>query len=165
MRRELVIGLGVALVVLVAALIGVLNVNKGSRMVLEGSIQKVRTLPLEEATVLVIDFRLKNPSNFRYVLRTVVVHMDVDGQIAEAEPVAEVDARRLFEYYSASLGQKYNDTLKMKDVIASGETIDRMVMVRFEAPEAKIKGRAGLKLRFEEIDGQVTEIAESGGDR
>jgi len=163
MRRELVIGLGVALGVLVLALVGVLNVNKGSRMLLEGSIQKVRTLALEQATVLVIDFRLKNPADFRYVLRTVVVHIGVDGQIAEAEPVAEVDARRLFAYYNASLGQKYNDTLKMKDVIAPGETVDRMVMVRFEVPEAKVLSRGGLKLRFEEIDGQVTEIAETGG--
>jgi len=159
MRKELIIGVGVGLVALLAVASVVMWVNKGSRVVLEGSIQKIRTQDLDGASVMVVDFRATNPSNYVYVVRRVNLILDLDGQKVEGYVVADVDAKKLFEYYPA-LGQKFNDTLKMRDKVKSKETIDRMVMVRFEAPEAKIKSNKGVTVRIEEVDGLVSDITE-----
>ncbi len=154
MRKELLIGVAVGLVVLGLAASGVLWVNKGSHVVLEGSIQKARTLALEEsASFLVLDFRVTNPSDYPFVVREVKVIVDgVEGNV-----VADVDAKRLFEYYK-EIGPKYNDSLKTRDKVGARQTVDRMVSARFELPEAKLKGRKSLVLRIEEVDGQVNEL-------
>jgi len=154
MRKELLIGVAVGLVVLGLAASGVLWVNKGSHVVLEGSIQKARTLALEEsASFLVLDFRVTNPSDYPFVVREVKVIVDgVEGNV-----VADVDAKRLFEYYK-EIGPKYNDSLKTRDKVGARQTVDRMVSARFELPEAKLKGRKSLVLRIEEVDGLVNEL-------
>ncbi len=154
MRKELLIGVAVGLVVLGLAASGVLWVNKGSHVVLEGAIQKARTLALEEsASFLVLDFRVTNPSDYPFVVREVKVIVDgVEGNV-----VADVDAKRLFEYYK-EIGPKYNDSLKTRDKVGARQTVDRMVSARFELPEAKLKGRKSLVLRIEEVDGQVNEL-------
>lgn len=154
MRKELLIGVAVGLVVLGLAASGVLWVNKGSHVVLEGSIQKARTLALEEsASFLVLDFRVTNPSDYPFVVREVKVIVDgVEGNV-----VADVDAKRLFEYYK-EIGPKYNDSLKTRDKVGARQTVDRMVSARFELPEAKLKERKSLVLRIEEVDGLVNEL-------
>lgn len=154
MRKELLIGVAVGLVVLGLAASGVLWVNKGSHVVLEGSIQKARTLSLEEtASFLVVDFRVTNPSDYPFVVREVKVFVDgVEGNV-----VADVDAKRLFDYYK-EIGPKYNESLKTRDKVGARQTVDRMVSARFELPEAKLKGRKSLVLRIEEVDGLVNEL-------
>ena len=157
MRKELLIGVGIGLAALIAVAATVIWVNKGSHMVLEGAIQNVRTQDLDGACAMVVDFRATNPSNFAYVVRRVELILDLDGQKVEGQIVADVDARKFFEYYP-SLGQKFNDTLKMRDKLQPKESIDRMVMARFEAPEARIKSNKGVTLRIEEVDGLVSEL-------
>lgn len=161
MRRELLAGLGIALIVVGGGLYTVLSVNKGSHMVIEGSIQKVRTIGFDNTCAVVVDFRLHNPASFRYMVRSAQLIVDADGRFLEGQPVAEVDASRLFANYPI-LGQKYNETLKERASIAPGETVDRMVAVSFEVPEARIATRRALRLRIEEVDGLVTEIVEQG---
>jgi hypothetical protein len=154
MRKELLIGVAGGLVLLGLAASGVLWVNKDAHVVLEGAIQKVRTLALDDsASFLVLDFRVTNPSGYPFVVREVQVIVDgVEGSV-----VADSDARRLFDYYKA-IGPKYNDSLKARDKVAAKQTVDRMVSARFEFPEAKLKDRKALTLRIEEVDGLVSEL-------
>jgi hypothetical protein len=154
MRKELLIGLAAGLAVLVLAGSGVLWVNKGAHVVLEGSIQKVRTLALDESSsFLAVDIRVTNPSDYPFVVREVTLLVDE----TEGATVADVDAKRLFDYYK-TIGPKYNDALKTRDKIAAKQTVDRMVSARFEMPEAKLQGRKSLVLRIEEVDGLVSEL-------
>jgi hypothetical protein len=157
MRKELLIGVGAGLVALIAVASVVMWVNKGSHVVLEGTIQKVRTQDLDGACVMVVDFRVTNPSNYTYVVRKVDLILDLESQKVEGYVVADMDAKKLFEYYPA-LGQKFNDTLKIREKVQPKQTVDRMVMVRFEAPESRIKGNKGVTVRIEEVDGLVTEL-------
>jgi hypothetical protein len=154
MRKELLIGVAIGLVLLGLVASGVLWVNKDAHVVLEGAIQKVRTLPLDDsASFLVLDFRVTNPSGYPFVVREVQIMVDgVEGSV-----VADSDARRLFDYYK-TIGPKYNDSLKARDRVAAKQTIDRMVSARFEFPEAKLKDRKSLTLRIEEVDGLVSEL-------
>ena len=161
MRRELLIGLALAVVLVAAGLWGVLRVNKSSHMVLEGNIQKVRTLGLaDDATAVIVDFRVTNPTDFKFMVREVRVVVDADGKVAELEPVADVDAKALFDGYP-TIGPKYNDTLRLRNVIPAKATQDFMVAVRVEAPVAQVEKRRDLKLRIEEMDGLTTELIEA----
>lgn len=154
MRKELLIGVAGGLVLLGLAAYGVLYVNKDSHVVLEGSIQQVRTLALEDsASFLVADFRVTNPSGYPFVVRE--VKLIVDG--VEGQAVADRDAKRLFDYYKA-IGPKFNDSLKPRDKVTAKQTVDRMVSARFEVPEAKLKDRKSLVIRIEEVDGLVNEL-------
>jgi hypothetical protein len=70
-----------------------------------------------------------------------------------------VDAKTLFRYYPL-LGEKFNDTLLMRDRIGSRQGMDRMVAARFEVPESQLQDRKKLAVRIEEVDGVVSEITE-----
>ena len=94
------------------------------------------------------------------MVRTVTVVMeDPDGKLYNGATVSESDAKTLFQYVPL-LGQKFNDTLLMRDKVASGATEDRMVAVRFDAPESRIDARKRFLLHIEDVDGPVTEIPE-----
>jgi hypothetical protein len=58
------------------------------------------------------------------------------------------------------LGQKFNDTLIIKQRIEPHTSVDRMVAARFEAPEAKLEARKRFLIQVEEIDGKVFEVRE-----
>jgi len=160
MRRELQIGLGLALLIVAAGLWTVLSVNKSSRMVLDGKIQKVRLWALDDnATAVIIDFRVANPTDFKFMVRDVRVAVDAGGKVNEVEPVADVDAKALFDGYP-QVGEKYNDTMRMKTIVPSKGTQDYMVAVRVEQPIAMVEKRKDLRLRIEEVDGLTTELVE-----
>ena len=154
MRKELLIAVAGGLVLLVLVAYVVLDVNKDSHVVLEGSIQQVRTLALEDsASFLAVDFRVTNPSGYPFVVREMKLIVDgVEGQV-----VADSDAKRLFDYYKA-IGPKFNDSLKARDKVTAKQTVDRMVSARFELPEARLKDRKSLVVRIEEVDGLVSEL-------
>jgi hypothetical protein len=147
-----------AIAILVTA---ILFLNRGARIGLTGQILKVRTAPLDEnSSVAVLDFRVHNPANEAFVVRTVTVVMeDPDGKQFTGATVSESDAKNLFQYVPL-LGQKFNQTLLMRDKIPSDATEDRMVAVRFDAPEARIDARKRFLLRIEDLNGPVTEIPE-----
>ena len=58
------------------------------------------------------------------------------------------------------LGQKFNDTFRARDKVASRQSMDRMVAVRFEIPASAIAARKNLRIVIEDVDGAVSEIAE-----
>lgn len=159
MTREKLLSIAIGLSLAIAAAAGILWFNRGSRMILECSIQKVRTQALDDASALVADFRVTNPSKFRYVVGRVELFADLDGNWVEGAIVADIDAKRFFDAYPA-IGQKYNDTLRMREKIGMGQSVDRMLAARFEVPESKLMSRRNLKIRIEEVDGVVTEIFE-----
>jgi hypothetical protein len=72
---------------------------------------------------------------------------------------SETDAQRLFSYYPV-LGKKHNPNLMIRQRINSGETIDRMVSVRFGATEERVAKRKGLRIVVTDADGAKTEIVE-----
>jgi hypothetical protein len=161
MKNRFTVTFAVGIGIVAIAVAGVLYMQRGARIGLAGSVLKVRTAPMDEnSTVAVIDFRFANPGNVPFWVRTVSVVMeDKDGQQYEGKVVSEMDAQRLFEAVPL-LGQKYNDSLTLKDKIPGHTTQDRMVAARFEAPEARIEGRKRFLVRIEEIDGPITELSE-----
>lgn len=159
MRKDLAIPFAVGLVVIVAAVGGILYMQRGAHVQLQGSILKVRTAPLDEnSSVAVIDFRFANPSDYTFVVRAVTAVMeDQSGNRIQGSTIAEADARNLFAALPL-LGQKYNDTLVIRDKVAARTTQDRMVAARFEVPESRLTSRKMLLVRIEDVDGPVSEI-------
>jgi len=147
-----------AIAILVTA---ILYLNRGARIGLTGQILKVRTSPLDEnSSIAVLDFRVHNPASKAFVVRTVTVVMeDADGKQYDGTTVSESDAKTLFQYVPL-LGQKFNQTLLMRDKVPSDATEDRMVAARFEVPESRIDARKRFLLRIEDVDGPITEIPE-----
>jgi hypothetical protein len=161
MNRNFAIALAAGLGVIAIAVCSVVYMQRGARVGLAGSFLKVRTAPLDEkSSVAVIDFRYRNPSDVRFVVREVTVTLeDANGNQSVGRTVSEMDAQRLFEGLPI-LGQKFNRTLITRDIVAAHAAEDRMVAVRFEVPEATLEARKRLILRIEDVDGPVTEISE-----
>jgi len=149
------------LVVVAAGLGGMFYMQRGAHVELKGAVLKVRTQAMDEnSSVAVIDFRFVNPSNYPFVVKEVTVSIvDKDGKTLEGLPVSELDARRLFQYYP-QLGQKYNDSLLMRDKIMGRQSMDRMIATRFESPEATLESRRKLMVRIVDVDGPVAELQE-----
>jgi hypothetical protein len=161
MNRALfpLIGLGI-----VAAIVGgALYSNRGSHVVLDGQIQKVRTHSVDErSSAAIIDFRFVNPARYPFVVRDVELFLvGKDGKETPGMVVSDIDAKRLLDAVP-ELGPKYNDTLKVRDKVMPKQSDDRMVAARFEVPEADLQARARFRIRVEDVDGAVSEILEGG---
>lgn len=159
--RRLLIAFGIGVAAVAIAVVAVLYMQRGAHIELKGSIKKVRTAAMDDySSVAVVDFRFVNPANYPFVVRSVEVSMvGADGNTYQGSPVSEVDAKRLFEYYKA-LGQKYNESLLMRDKIPAGASQDRMIAARFEVPEKLLEGRKNLTIRIEDVDGPSSELVE-----
>lgn len=152
---------GIGLVALAIVTVWVFWMQRGAHMELRGAIQKVRTLaPEETGTVAIIDFRFRNTSDYPFVVREIQAFATApDGQEIEGQVISDVDARRLFEYYPA-LGQKYNETLLVRANIRGGQSVDRMLTVRFPMPEALFNQRKQLRVHMLEVTGPTADILE-----
>jgi hypothetical protein len=153
--------LAVGLVVVAIGIGGVFYMQRGAHIDLKGAILKVRTQAMDEnSSVAVIDFRFVNPANYPFVVREVKVSIeDKNGKKIEGQPVSELDARRLFQYYP-QLGQKFNDSLMMRDKIMGRQSMDKMIASRFEVPEAALQERRKLTLTIVDVDGPEAELVE-----
>ncbi len=154
-RAFLLVGLVVA-----TAIVGtVLFLNRGARLRLTGSIQKVRHHILDEnATLVIADFRVTNPSKVPFVVRSVDVMLEgADGAVSEGATISEMDAKRVFEYVP-EVGQRFNPSLIAREQIRPQETMDRMIAARFESPLAKVENSRALRVRIKDVDGAVSEI-------
>src|SRR5437763_3393721 len=145
---------GIGLAVIAIAVAVMFYLQRGSHVELKGSVLKVRTAAMDEtSSVAILDFRFVNPSDVPFVVRTVDVTMEnKDGSVTQGQPVAEADAKRLFQYYPV-LGQKYNDSLLMRDKLPARQAEDRMVAARFELPAEKLDERKAFHIRIEDVDG------------
>ncbi len=161
MRSSFLAAFGVGLAIIALAVGGIVLMQRGDRIELPGKILKVRTAPLdEESSIAVIDFRITNPSNVIFEVRTVTVEMDDnEGKSYLGQSVSEMDATRLFEGVPV-LGPKFNPTLIMRERLGSHGSADRMIAARFQAPMAMLDGRKRFVVRIEEVDGKSFEYAE-----
>jgi hypothetical protein len=155
----------------IAALIAVLIVGvliggglywtRNNRLELKGQVLKVRSYSIDQDyTVAVIDFRATNPSTGQFVVKDIDVTLDTrEGKELDGAIFSEIDARRLFDYYKV-LGTKFNPTLLSKDKVESGQTVDKMLAVRFTGTDADIQNRKALHILIHDVDGATTEIQE-----
>jgi hypothetical protein len=161
MRKDFLPALAIGLAIIALAVGGIFFMQRGDRMQLPGKILKVRTAALdEESSIAVIDFRISNPSDIIFEVRTVTVEIeDNQGKSYLGQSVSEMDAKRLFEGLPV-LGTKFNTSLLMRDRIGSHGAADRMIAARFQAPVALLDGRKRFVVRIEEVDGKSFEYAE-----
>jgi hypothetical protein len=155
--------LGVGLVIVALVVVWIVYKQRSAHIELLGSVLKVRTLALDEnSAAAIIDCRFRNPSDYPWVVRTVEVTMtDASGKVSDGSPISEVDATSLFTYFPA-LGQKFNPSLTDRTRIKGGESMDRMLAVRFEVPEKLLQQRKSLRVHIVELDGPEADIVEGG---
>jgi len=161
MSKQLLLFIGLGVAIVAAILFVTVEGNKGQRIRLDGKILKVRTVALDEGhTLVIVDFRVTNPSDFPFVFRDAnIVVEDAKGATPEVIPVAKRDMERVFEFQKLA-GPKFNDMVAIKDQVKSHATVDRMVGASVALPETEVEARKSLKLRFVEMDGKESELLE-----
>ena len=160
MSKQLAIFFGVGVLVIGVAIFLVLSSTKGSHLVLNGKILKVRPGALgEDDSIAVLDLRLENPSDIAFVVRQVEVTLEKkDGSTAEGLVVSKGDLKQLFRY-NRFLGDQYNDSLTIKDQIAPHTTVDRMVAARFEVKNQELESAKAIHLSIQDMDGPLFETS------
>jgi len=161
MQKDFAKAFGIGLAIIALGVGGIFLMQRGDRILLPGKILKVRTAPLDdENSVAVIDFRITNPSDILFEVRTVSVEMDdSQGKSYLGQTVSETDSKRLFEGLPV-LGTKFNPTLIMRDRLGSQRSADRMIAARFQTPMSTLDQRKRFVVRIEEVDGKSFEYAE-----
>lgn len=162
MSKGFWIFLAAGLAVVGGLIFTMLTATQGAHLRLEGKILKVRVLALpgRAASIVVVDFRVTNPSNVPFVVNSVTLHLEpATGDAADGTTISKNDIENIFRYEKL-LGPKYNDTLSLQDRIAPHKLADLMAGARFEVPEAVVNSRKSIRLRIEDVDGAAADIAE-----
>lgn len=156
--------LGIGLAVVAAGIGVTLMSTKGAHLELDGSILHVRVLSLNpNASIVVLDFRAKNPSDVQFVVKNVELILEpASGEPLTGMSISKADIDNVFKY-DKIIGPKYNDVLSIRDKISGHQSVDRMDGARFELGEAAIDARKSIKLRIEDMDGTIAEITEKKG--
>jgi hypothetical protein len=152
----------VAGLAIVGAGVGILMVGtKGNHLELTGAILHTRVLALNpKASIVIVDFRVKNPTDVPFVARSVTILLDPgSGETLEGQGVSKVDVDNLFKYEKL-LGPKFNEVLSIRDKIAPHQSLDRMAGARFELNDSAVDARKSIRVRMEDLDGTVAEISE-----
>ena len=141
----------------------VFRATEGAHLRLEGKILKVRVLALpgSAASLVVVDFRVTNPSDVLFVGNSVTIRLDpASGDAIDGTPISKPDVENIF-HYEKLLGPKYNPVYSLQDKIAPHETVDRMAAARFELLEPAINSRKGMHIRLEDVAGAEAELSEA----
>ncbi len=141
---------------------GALAFNKSSLVDLTGSILKVRTQEGPGgSTMVVVDFRINNPTRVPFVVNSASVIMDPGGGAAPVPStiLSKSDVAQIYQYFPL-LKPQFNDVLSTQDRIRPGQITDRMVAATFDAPPSALDARKTLRVTIQEVDGAVVEIAE-----
>lgn len=161
MSKNLMMAFGIGIACIAIAVAAVFYMQRGAHVDVKGSILKVRTAPQDEnSSFVAIDFRAANPADYPFMIRNVTVILEdnkggqTDGQTATAE-----EAARILQGIPL-LGPKYNDVLVERDKIQPHSTADRMVVAKFDVPEAQLQSRKRFVIKLEEMDGPVSQISE-----
>jgi len=161
LTRNLLIGFGVGLVVVIVLILGTLVTTKGGHLTLEGKVMKVRTMATDDKnSIAIVDFRVHNAAGIPFMSREAkVIVTKADGTTVEGQTTAKADLDRVFDYYKI-LGPKYNPVLIQRDRVKAGETMDRMVAALIELPESELEQRKNLTVRLFDVDGPTFDISE-----
>jgi hypothetical protein len=153
----LIVGVAVVGIALGFLLIG----TQGNHLELNGTILKVRVLPLSPvASLVVVDFRVSDPSDVPFVIKSATLTLDpASGPTLDGMMVSKPDIENVFKY-NPILGPKFNDVLGMEDRIKPHQRLDRMVGARFEIPESQAEDRKAVHLHVEEMDGVTADLTE-----
>jgi hypothetical protein len=162
MNKRLLSFFGLGVVAIAIAVVVILSANKGSHLELQGKILKVRTGPLGEGnSIAVMDFRVENPSDKPFVVRTVDISLEKrNGEMVDGVTVARSDLKQLFQY-NRFLGGQYNDGLGLQDRIAPHSTVDRMVAAHFEVCDTDLEQAKAVHLSIQDVDGPLWETTAS----
>ncbi|HVT92966.1 MAG TPA: hypothetical protein VHD76_08990 [Bryobacteraceae bacterium] len=154
MSKTFFLFLAAGILVVAAGVFWIFSSTKGSHLQLDGKVLKVRSGALdEESSAAVIDFRVQNLSDVPFVLRDIKVTVTkADGTSVEGSVIAKSDLKILLSY-NRFLGAQYNSALSLQDRIPPRATMDRMVAVRFEVPQAVLDQAKSLKLHMQDMDG------------
>jgi hypothetical protein len=158
MSKQFALFFGVGVVVIAIAVSLILSSTKGSHLVLNGKVMKVRTGALsDDDSIAVMDLRMENPSNLAFVVRQVEVTLEKkDGSMADGLVVSKGDLKQLFQY-NRFLGDQYNDSLTIKDQIAPHATVDRMLAARFEVKNSDLEAAKAIHVSIQDMDGPLFE--------
>ncbi len=153
--------LAVGLVAVGLVLAAIYSGTKSNHLELTGKILKVRSIALEGGTSLVVvDFRVTNPSVVPFVVREVSMKMErYKEDPLDGVEVSRTDVDTMFQAQPL-IGVKYNDVLAAPDTIGPGKTIDRMAEASFDAKEDDVEFRKGIILHIEDVDGAGFDIPE-----
>jgi hypothetical protein len=159
-RQALVAGI-IALGIASAIVGAILFSTRHNKVEVTADILKVRSHQIEPAsTIVVVDFRVGNPSTQQFIVRDVEVFLDTkDGKSLAGDIFSEVDAQRMFDYYKV-LGPKHNPTLIRREKINSGQSIDRMIAARVDASDTDVQQRKAVRLVIHDVDGPKSELVE-----
>jgi hypothetical protein len=149
-----------------AGLYFILQGTESAHLTLTGTVLKVRVLQVSaNASLVVADFRVTNPSRVPFVVQTVeLVLRPLAGPPVSGTPISKPQMDAVFQGLRL-LGPKYNQILGMQDRVAPGATVDRMAAARLELPAAAVDARQSLILRIEDVDGAAAEIGETAPPR
>ncbi len=151
---------GVGLVVLTVLFGGGVFWNRGERVMLVGEVQKVRTGKLDEQrSVVVLDFRVRNPSGYPFQVKDLELEVMTGGKTAAGRFITEGDAKSVF-LGVPELGDKYNPSFASKERVSKGLTVDRMTAFVVDLPLRELEDRTRMVMRIRDADGAVSELAE-----
>jgi hypothetical protein len=161
LNKQFVIFL-VAGLAIVGAGLGFLFIGtKGNHLELNGTILKVRVMPLSPvASLAIVDFRVNDPSDVPFVVKDAKLTLETaSGEMLDGLMVSKPDIENVFKY-NPILGPKFNDVLSIKDRVQPHQRLDRMVGARFEITDAQAEDRKAIHLHVEELDGASADFVE-----
>lgn len=161
MTRQFWSFLAVGLAIVGAAVALIWSGTKSNHLDLDGKFLNVRAVPLGDGTELVvIDFRVTNPSGVPFVVREVSMNMEMYGnEPLKGLEVSKQDVNVMFQEHPL-IGAKDNDVLGPPDQIPPGKTLYRMAEAAFQASESAVNSRKGFVLHIEDVDGAGFDIEE-----
>jgi hypothetical protein len=162
MNKQVVIVALIAVSVVGAIVGAILFSTRHNKVEVTADILKVRSHQIDAgSTIVVVDFRVHNPSTQQFLVRDVDVFLDTgDGKAIPGDIFSEMDATSMFEYYKV-LGPKHNTTLIRRERLDSGQSVDRMIAARFDASDEAVQGRKAIRLIIHDADGPKSEIVEA----
>jgi hypothetical protein len=159
--KNFAIAFGIGIVCIAIAVGAIFYMQRGAHVDVHGKFLKVRTAAIDDNhSLAIVDFRIENPSDYGFKVRTVTVTVeDPGGNPTDGQTASDSAAKQAIEGIPA-LGAKFNDSLIMNDMIPPKGTWDRMIASSFDMAESKLQSRKRFIVKIEEVDGKVSEISE-----
>ena len=128
--------------------------TSGNHLAPLGKIGKVRVQKMDDSTSLaIVDFNVRNDSDRNMVVRSLDLAVNMlNGTRVEGSIVSASDAAKVFAAYP-TLGEQYNQGMKERDKVAPLESLDRMIISRFDSPWTEMEKRKNISLTVEDITG------------